>query len=210
MRDLGFGPDGIAAEVSRRYRARPREAYRLAFGWSLVDAAARFNTRAAREGTDPNAVAGMTASHLCEHEKWPYAGRRPSVYVLNVLAKIYDTEVLCLLDLADHEHLHPKDRLVLISRPPARPSPGDKHPLLTGGPPVKVASGAVPGFLPSAASDSTVVEIPPGCRSVVISLPRADLPAVLRPYGGTPRLVIAQAPVASAVRACKQGNGFRA
>ena len=49
MRGLGFNYDEIAAEVGRRYRARPREAYRLAWGWSLEQAAARFNDRAARQ-----------------------------------------------------------------------------------------------------------------------------------------------------------------
>ena len=49
MRCLGFGYDEIAAEVSRRYRMRPREAYRLAWGWTLDQTAARFNERAARE-----------------------------------------------------------------------------------------------------------------------------------------------------------------
>jgi hypothetical protein len=36
MRGLGFNCDEIAAEVGRRYRGRPREAYRLAWGgrWS--------------------------------------------------------------------------------------------------------------------------------------------------------------------------------
>ena len=49
MRGLGFSTDEVAAEVGRRYRLRPREAYRLAWGWSLEQAAARFNERAARQ-----------------------------------------------------------------------------------------------------------------------------------------------------------------
>ena len=44
MRGLGFGYDEIAAEVSRRYRMRPREAYRLAWGWMLDQTAARFTS----------------------------------------------------------------------------------------------------------------------------------------------------------------------
>ena len=43
MRGLGFRYDEIAAEIARRYRARPREAYRLAWGWTLEQAAARFS-----------------------------------------------------------------------------------------------------------------------------------------------------------------------
>jgi transcriptional regulator with XRE-family HTH domain len=116
MRGLGFSYDEIAAELSRRYQARPREAYRLAWGWTLTQAAERFNERAAREGTDPQARAGMTAAHLCEVEQWPASERKPSVYVLCLLAAVYDTDVLCLLDLADHEGLPQQDRLVLTRR----------------------------------------------------------------------------------------------
>ena len=121
MRDLGLGYDEIAGEISRRYRLRPRESYRLAWGWSLNHAAARFNALAAHEGTDPQARAGMTGPHLCEHERWPDGGRKPSVYVLLMLAQMYETGVLCLLDLADHENLAPHDRLMLI-RLPQRPA----------------------------------------------------------------------------------------
>ena len=121
MRKLGMGYEEIAAEISRRYRLRPRESYRLAWGWSLGHAAARFNALAAHEGTDPRGGAGMTGPHLCEMEKWPLAssgGRKPSVYVLVMLAQMYETDVLSLLDLADHENLAPQDRRTLI-----RPQP---------------------------------------------------------------------------------------
>ncbi len=120
MRRLGLGYDEVAAEIARRHRARPREAYRLSWGWSLNHAAARFNAMAAQEGTDPQGRAGMTGPHLCEHERWPDGGRKPSVYVLVMLARLYETDVLCLLDLADHERLAPRDRLTLIRRPQPR------------------------------------------------------------------------------------------
>ncbi len=129
MRGLGFGYDEIAAEIARRHRVRPRQSYRLAWGWTLNNAAERFNALAARQGTDPHARAGMTGAHLCEYEQWPDSERKPSVYVLLTLALLYDTDALCLLDLADHENLAPKDRLALIRRqqplaapaePPAR------------------------------------------------------------------------------------------
>ena len=119
MRGLGFSYDEIAAEVGRRYRVRPREAYRLAWGWSLEQAAARFNDRAARADADLEARAGLTGSRLCEYEKWPRGTRKPSVYVLCMLAEVYETDVGCLLDLADHESLPQQDRLVLARRPRA-------------------------------------------------------------------------------------------
>ena len=132
MRALGFGYDEIAAEVSRRYQVRPRQAYRLAWGWTQDQAAARFNERAASEGTDPEGRAGMTGSHLCEVEQWPASERRPSVYVLCLLAGVYDTDVLCLLDLADHESLPQQDRLVLTRRLPAETAFGERVLALMG------------------------------------------------------------------------------
>src|SRR5450756_76460 len=126
MRGLGFSFDEIAAEVSRRYQVRPRQAYRLAWGWTQDQAAARFNERAATEGTDPDGRASMTGPHLCEVEQWPDSERRPSVYVLCLLAGVYDTDVLCLLDLADHESLPQQDRLVLTRRLPAQTTFGER------------------------------------------------------------------------------------
>jgi hypothetical protein len=63
MRGLGFSSDQIAAELARRYRLRPRKAYRVAHGWTLTQAAARLNARAAGEGTDPQARASLTGAH---------------------------------------------------------------------------------------------------------------------------------------------------
>jgi transcriptional regulator with XRE-family HTH domain len=119
MRSLGFPYDEIAAEIGRRYRARPREAYRLAWGWTLEQAAARFSDHATRQDADPDAHADITGSRLSEYEHWPRSTRKPSVYVLFMLAEIYETDVLCLLDLADHESLPQQDRLVLLRRPRA-------------------------------------------------------------------------------------------
>ena len=126
MRGLGFSYDEIAAEVSRRYQVRPRQAYRLAWGWTLDQVAARFNERAASEGADPDGRASMTGPHLCELEKWPHSTRKPPVYVLCMLAGIYETDVLCLLDLADHESLPQQDRLVLLRRPRAETPFGER------------------------------------------------------------------------------------
>ena len=126
MRALGFSYDEIAAEMGRRYRLRPRQAYRLAWGWSLEQAAARFNDRAARQDADPDARASLTGSRLSEYEHWPRSSRKPSVYVLVMLAEVYQTDVLCLLDLADHESLPQQDRLVLLRRPRAATPFGEK------------------------------------------------------------------------------------
>ena len=118
MRGLGLGYRDIAAEFARCYRLRPRAAWREAYGWSLQETADRINTFRGQVGLDPGGFAGMTASHLCEHENWPghgagTSGRRPTPYLLAVLAAVYDCTVTDLIDLADREHLPPADLLIL-------------------------------------------------------------------------------------------------
>lgn len=115
MRALGFDYGEAAGELARRYRLRPREAYRFAYGWSLDEAAAQFNARAMQEGAGPPARAIMTGNRLYEFERWPFAGYKPSVDLLLRLARVYDTHVLSLLDFADHENLAPADRLTLLN-----------------------------------------------------------------------------------------------
>jgi transcriptional regulator with XRE-family HTH domain len=117
MRRLGLGYSEIASEIARRYRLRPREAYRLAWGWTPEHAAARFNALAVGEGAGPQHHMGLTGSQLREHERWPAGGRKPPVRVLLLLAQMYQTDVGCLLDLADHENLAPPDRITLTGPP---------------------------------------------------------------------------------------------
>jgi hypothetical protein len=94
MRDLGLDYDEVAAEFARRYRLRPRAAYRHAHGWTLTQAAGQVNTHAAQTGLDPTGRASMTASHLCEYEQWPAgSGRKPSPHVLALLAHTYNTSI---------------------------------------------------------------------------------------------------------------------
>jgi hypothetical protein len=114
MRGLGFGYDEITAKISRRYQVRPRETCRLAWGWTLGQAARWFNQSAAVEGTGPRRRASVTGPRLCEVEKWPGSDRKPPVYVLCLLAKVCETGMLCLLDRADHESLPQHDRLMLM------------------------------------------------------------------------------------------------
>jgi len=118
MRGLGLGYREIAAEFARRYNIRPRAAWREAYGWSLQETADRINGFRGQVGLDPGGFAGMTASHLCEHENWPghgpaASGRRPTPYLLAVLAAVYDCGIIDLIDLADREHLPPADLLIL-------------------------------------------------------------------------------------------------
>jgi hypothetical protein len=125
MRAMGLGYREIAAELARRYRFRPRAAWREAYGWSLKEAAAHINAHSGEVGLDPGGIAAMTAAHLCEHENWPGhgpepSGRRPTPYLLAVLAAVYGCTVPDLVDLADREHLPPADLLILDTYGPSQ------------------------------------------------------------------------------------------
>jgi transcriptional regulator with XRE-family HTH domain/tetratricopeptide (TPR) repeat protein len=151
MRAMGLGYPEIAAELARRYRFRPRAAWREAYGWSLKEAAARINAHSGEVGLDPGGIAAMTAAHLCEHENWPGvgpepSGRRPTPYLLALLAAVYGCDVTDLIDLDDREHLPPADLLILdkyshgqpganrrtVAEAPSRP--GSSAPALASGP----------------------------------------------------------------------------
>jgi hypothetical protein len=119
MRAQGLSHRQIAFEFGRRYGMRPRTAWRHAHGWSLKQAAERITAYAAQAGLDPagNTVA-MTGPHLCETENWPGhgpepSGRRPTPYLLSLLAAVYDCAIADLLDLADYQHMRPADLVVL-------------------------------------------------------------------------------------------------
>jgi tetratricopeptide (TPR) repeat protein len=118
MRAAGLDYRAIAAEFGRRYRLRPRAAWREAYGWSLAQAAEQINAFKGDVGLDPGGLCSMNASHLCEYENWPGAGehpagRRPTPYLLAVLSRVYACSVIDLLDLADREHTPPPDLLII-------------------------------------------------------------------------------------------------
>lgn len=136
MRSMGLGHRDIAAEFARRYSLRPRAAWREAYGWSLQETADRINEFRGHVGLDPGGIAAMTAPHLSEYENWPGhgpqpSGRRPTPYLLAILAAVYDCSVTDLIDLADREHLRPADLLILDKyTQPVRP--GRSEALLPG------------------------------------------------------------------------------
>ncbi|HST64728.1 MAG TPA: hypothetical protein VLM05_06035 [Mycobacteriales bacterium] len=114
----------MAAEMRRRWRFRPRESYRHAHGWSQDEVAARFTEVAARLAPGTRS-APMVGTRIGEYERWPQGGRRPSPYVLTVLAEVYGTEVRKLLDDADDRAMPEQDRAVLaaLSARPATTAP---------------------------------------------------------------------------------------
>lgn len=141
MRAAGLGYRQIAAEFARDYRLRPRAAWREAYGWTLVEEAERINAFRGDTGIDAAGISGMTAAHLSEYEQWPGrgdkpTGRRPTPYLLSVLAEIFDCDVGELIDSDDRAHLPPADLLVLdtYARPSARSLHVEVHSLPAASP----------------------------------------------------------------------------
>jgi tetratricopeptide (TPR) repeat protein len=87
---------------------RPREAWRLAWELTQDGVAARFNQIKA----DPDSL--MRGSRICEYEKWPIGGVRPSVWVLKILAAVYETTWDRLVDIDDLEKMPISDRQAFL------------------------------------------------------------------------------------------------
>jgi hypothetical protein len=143
MHTAGLGDRAIAAEFARRWRLRPRTAWREAHGWSLAQAAAQINTYTGDVGLDPGGLCSMTAPHLSEYENWPNfpsqgeqpAGRKPTPYLLALLARVYGCAVPDLIDLPDREHMPPADLLIIDTyttgnRPAANDQDSDRQAIL--------------------------------------------------------------------------------
>ncbi len=126
----------IAIEFGRRYRLRPRAAWRHANGWSLTEAAEKINSCAHNAGLHPSGLTvAMTSGHLCEHEAWPGegsqpVGRRVKPSLLALLACTYGATIPDLLDLRDYEELAPADRLLIdiLAQNAGHGRPPDKYP----------------------------------------------------------------------------------
>lgn len=159
MRTFGLGYREIAAEFARRYRLRSRAAWREAYGWSLKEAAAHINAHTGRVGLDRRGISSMTGSHLCEYENWPgqgpkSTGRRPTPYLLALLASVYGCMVLDLIDLADREHLPPADLLILDKYSPTKVPAATKHAAMAC---TEQAPGRQAPVLPAASLDRRAV-----------------------------------------------------
>ncbi|MFD7828546.1 XRE family transcriptional regulator [Kitasatospora sp. NPDC059803] len=105
----------ISAEMRARFGCRPREAWRHAHGWTLQEAADRFNALAGAAGP------ATDASLLGKWERWPApAGRRVTLPVLTLLADLYSASLEDLLDLEDRRAL-PEADLRLLRHQTATP-----------------------------------------------------------------------------------------
>ncbi len=56
----------------------------------------------------------MRSSRICEYEKWPVGGVRPSVRALKILARIYGISWDRLVDVDDLERMPADDRQVFL------------------------------------------------------------------------------------------------
>ena len=91
-----------------RCGCRPREAWRLAWELTQDEVAARFN----QIRDDPDSR--MRGSRICEYEKWPMSRARPPVWVLKILATIYETTWDRLVDIDDLEKMPASDRQAFL------------------------------------------------------------------------------------------------
>ncbi|MDQ4032775.1 MAG: tetratricopeptide repeat protein [Actinomycetota bacterium] len=87
---------------------RSREAWRSACELTQGEVAARFD----QIRGDPNIR--MRGSRICEYEKWPIGGVRPSVRALRILAAIYETTWDRLIDIDDLEGMPARDRQAFL------------------------------------------------------------------------------------------------
>jgi transcriptional regulator with XRE-family HTH domain len=97
----------LVADLMRR-GCRPREAWRLACGFTQEQVADGFNKikGQAQGGLDT----GMRGSRICEYEKWSAGGVRPSVPTLTILAAVYEITWDRLVDIDDLEKMPHRDR----------------------------------------------------------------------------------------------------
>ncbi|GGL41198.1 hypothetical protein [Planomonospora parontospora] len=122
MQEAGCSLAEIVTEMRTRWRMRPREAWRHAYGWTLQQVADRIDAAAAAR---PGSALACDASLVGKWERWPdRAGRRPTLRVLTLMADVYGCAVEDLLDLEDRQAF-PAEELLLLQRPepPTGPPP---------------------------------------------------------------------------------------
>ena len=104
----GYAPPDIAIVMMARYGVRPRLALRWARGMTLDGVADEWNQ------LDGSGRAPMSARRVSDYERWPDGGKRPTAYVLLMLAKIYVVSVPRLLDERDYAALGEKQLFEVV------------------------------------------------------------------------------------------------
>jgi hypothetical protein len=119
LRDQGCAPEQIATEMGRQFGFRARQAWRHAHGWTQDDAAAAYNHHLGHD------QAPMTGKRISDYEAWPHGGKKPTINALAMLAKVYSTEILNLVDLDDRHALSTQELITLDTHktPPTAAAP---------------------------------------------------------------------------------------
>ncbi|MGH3785388.1 MAG: ATP-binding protein [Pseudonocardiaceae bacterium] len=141
---LGVGGRQLIEQVMTdllRCGCRPREAWRLAYELTQAEVAARFN-----QIRDDPAIR-MRGSRICEYEKWPMGGVRPSVRALKILAAIYQTTWDRLVDVNDLEGMpaHDLQAFLEIGGQHVGDSTVHERPIPSPRPPSERSGGWLPG-----------------------------------------------------------------
>jgi tetratricopeptide (TPR) repeat protein/transcriptional regulator with XRE-family HTH domain len=90
----------IATAMIEQFGDRRRPAWRNAHGWTQDEVAVRFNEFVGDE------QASMTGNRISDFERWPSSGgRRPNKDILAILAEIYGTTLLDLVDNHDRQNM---------------------------------------------------------------------------------------------------------
>jgi transcriptional regulator with XRE-family HTH domain len=104
MQLQGLTYQEIADEMAMRWGYRPRQAMRHAHGWTQEEVADRFN----RVTDDPRAP--MTAKRISDYEAWPAGGVKPTLKTLSILARLYSTQPMSLVDFSDRSAMTATER----------------------------------------------------------------------------------------------------
>lgn len=208
MQKLGMSRAETAAEMSRRYKLRPRAAWRAAWGWTLDEAAGRYNALPPAPGREP--ATSLTGSRLSEWENWPFSARRPSVTGLCLLARVYQCGTADLVDVHDREKFPAAELTALgaATFPAVRPGLAPFPPGVPGS-----AAFAVPGNLVAAVADESGEY---ASRSAGMLVPaerlgeiREDVRQLARAYHRTPPLAFIAEACQIRVQACRMAERTR-
>ncbi len=96
-----------------RCGCRPRKAWRLARELTQQEVAERFNK--INSDVRGKLDTGMRGSRICEYEKWPGGGVRPSMPTLRTLAAVYEITWDRLVDIDDLEKMPDSDRKAFLA-----------------------------------------------------------------------------------------------
>jgi tetratricopeptide (TPR) repeat protein/transcriptional regulator with XRE-family HTH domain len=108
LQQQGRRHEQIAAAMTRQFGDKPCQAWRHAHGWTQNEVAERFNEAVGDER------ASMTGNRISDYERWPRkGGMKPTVRALAVLAKIYSTRALNLIDPHDRQKFDAGELLAL-------------------------------------------------------------------------------------------------